>query len=577
MTNVSANEPADLGGTRTAASGNRGVLDRLTLLARGLGAASVAREADALAERAQEGRFYVVALGQFKRGKSTLINALVEQAILPAGIVPITSAVTVLRYGAATSARIRMASGGWVEIDAADLSAYVSEEENPGNEKGVAGVEVFIPASLLASGLCLVDTPGVGAVSIANSEATRAFIPQIDAALIVLGVDPPIAAEEAALVREIHAHTAMFLVVLNKADRYPKGDRDEAVRFTERVLRDVVGSVPRVYEVSAREALAGRRDRQWESLLGALRELSVTARAALVNQAVRRGITRLCHRLLAELEHERAALERPQQESEALIARLEPLRLGAHDVLDDLGHRLSAVQERLNRDFAEARDRFFTVARSECRRELVAAIVAGAAVSLPSRRRAYEVAREIAERRLDAWKIEVEPRAERLYRDAVRRFVDLANRVQQELAQIGITGLSRLDIDASLTSRDHYYPTAMMHLTGSKRHLLGFFLRRASRREALAADVADYLERLLEVNSARLTNDFVERVATSRRALEGALREALEELATSAERALARAAVARDEGRAAVTARLDWLRERRQELEEIVRQSFLSC
>src|SRR5207244_12572453 len=76
-----------------------------------------------------------------------------------------------------------------------DVPLYVTEEHNHENVKGVAVVEVFLPAPLLARGLCLVDTPGIGSTFAANSEVTRAFVPHIDAALVVLGADPPISGD----------------------------------------------------------------------------------------------------------------------------------------------------------------------------------------------------------------------------------------------------------------------------------------------------------------------------------------------------------------------------------------------
>jgi hypothetical protein len=72
------------------------------------------------------------------------------------------------------------------------ISDYVSEEHNPENSRGVAAVEVFVPAALLACGMCLVDTPAIGSVFAGNTAVTRAFVPHIDAALIVIGADPPI-------------------------------------------------------------------------------------------------------------------------------------------------------------------------------------------------------------------------------------------------------------------------------------------------------------------------------------------------------------------------------------------------
>ncbi len=47
----------------------------------------------------EEEAFNLVVLGQFKRGKSTFINALLGESILPTAIMPLTSVVTILRYG----------------------------------------------------------------------------------------------------------------------------------------------------------------------------------------------------------------------------------------------------------------------------------------------------------------------------------------------------------------------------------------------------------------------------------------------------------------------------------------------
>jgi hypothetical protein len=67
----------------------------------------------------------------------------------------------------------------------------------------VAAVEIFHPAHWLSKGVCLVDTPGLGSVFLGNTEETRAFVPHVDAALVVLGVDPPIGADELVLVEEV--------------------------------------------------------------------------------------------------------------------------------------------------------------------------------------------------------------------------------------------------------------------------------------------------------------------------------------------------------------------------------------
>ena len=173
---------------------------RLGGLAEELGAEPQAKEARELAARVTEGRFYVACIGQFKRGKSTLLNALVGHEVVPTGFVPVTAVPTVIRFGDELHARVRMRDGSWQNIDLPDLKEYVTEELNPENKKAVEGTEVFVPSPLLSSGMCFVDTPGLGSVFTGNTATTQAFIPHIDAALVVVGADPPIAGEELALV-----------------------------------------------------------------------------------------------------------------------------------------------------------------------------------------------------------------------------------------------------------------------------------------------------------------------------------------------------------------------------------------
>jgi hypothetical protein len=128
---------------------------RLATLAEQLGASRLSEEARELAARISEGRFYVACLGQFKRGKSTLINALIGEPLLPVGYVPVTAVPTVVRFGDPPRARTQGREGSWREIAVSDLQQYVSEEHNPENTKCVAGVEVFVPSPLLAAGMCV--------------------------------------------------------------------------------------------------------------------------------------------------------------------------------------------------------------------------------------------------------------------------------------------------------------------------------------------------------------------------------------------------------------------------------------
>ena len=162
---------------------------RLADLAVELGAEPVAEEAQELAARVAEGRFYVACVGQFKRGKSTLLNALVGHEVVPTGFVPVTAVPTVIRFGDKPHARVCMRDASWRDVAMTDLKEYVTEELNPENQREVDGAEVFVPSPLLFSGMCFVDTPGLGSVFTGNTATTQAFIPHIDAALVVVGAE----------------------------------------------------------------------------------------------------------------------------------------------------------------------------------------------------------------------------------------------------------------------------------------------------------------------------------------------------------------------------------------------------
>ncbi len=248
---------------------------RLADLAQELGAEPVSEEARELAARVAEGRFYVACVGQFKRGKSTLLNALVGYEVVPTGFIPVTAVPTVIRFGAALRARIRMHDGSWRDIAMSDLKDYVTEELNPENKKGVDGAEVFVPSSLLSSGMCFVDTPGLGSVFTGNTATTQAFIPHIDAALVVVGADPPIAGEELALVEAVGKQVQDLILVINKADRTTDPERAAAAKFTRDILeKRLHRTMSEVFEVSAAERMENRGPlRDWGKLLASLHHL----------------------------------------------------------------------------------------------------------------------------------------------------------------------------------------------------------------------------------------------------------------------------------------------------------------
>lgn len=451
------------------------------------------------------------------------------------------------------------------DVDPATLASYVSEEGNPENAKGVAGVEVSVPSPLLASGMCLVDTPGLGSVFAAGTAATRAFIPHVDAALVVLGADPPISEDELALVEEVARHVEDIVVVLNKADRVSEAERAEAKAFSERVLAGRLRRSPGpILEVSAAERLEGAAStRDWDALREALARLSRESGAALVRAAEERGVPLLVGRLLRDLDEERDALSRPLEESERRIEDLRRCVADAERAMNDLACLFTAEEERLAKGFAARKEAFLAATLEDARRELAEELRRLDVRRPAPREHATRLAQEVSRRWLDRWRAEEQPAAEALYRQAAERFVDLANRFLERLAASGEPALATLPHgigpEVGFRVRSRLYYTQLWPLaSGSPFRWIADLLRsRAGLLRAIGRDTGTYLDRLIYTNGTRIENDFNDRVLESRRSLESEVRARLREVSASAERALERARARLSEGSVAVGAQLD--------------------
>jgi len=221
-----------------------------------------------LRNRFSNGRFHLAVLGQFKRGKSTLLNALTGEAILPVGVVPLTAAPTFIQCGETVKIQVRYQDGRAAEeftnasIDESKdyLAGFVTEEGNPQNKLGVAEVEVSLPAGILSGGVVLIDTPGIGSTFRHNTLATLNFLQQCDAALFLISADPPITEVELEFLRQVREKVPRLFFVLNKIDYLDDQERKQALDFYKRVLSEQMdwNDDSPVFCVSARNGLKAR-------------------------------------------------------------------------------------------------------------------------------------------------------------------------------------------------------------------------------------------------------------------------------------------------------------------------------
>jgi GTP-binding protein EngB required for normal cell division len=542
---------------------------RLAELAEEFDAEQVAADARSVAERVSEGRFYVACIGQFKRGKSTVLNALVGQNVLPTGVVPVTTIPTIIRHGARLVARVRFETSGWTDTPVEAVVEYVSEEKNPENEKRVAALEIFVSSPLLASGMCFVDTPGLGSVFTGNTAATQAFIPHIDAALVVIGADPPLAGEELALVEAVAKNVQDFIIVLNKADRTTDAERAAAVAFArrqlEKKLRRPVGSL---LEISAAEQLEHRgTGRDWGKLTADLNQLVEGSGRRLIRTACERGLQRISEQLLAIFAEEREALQRPIDESERRIAAMRGTIADAERSVRELGYLFMAEQRHLSDMFVERHKAFLARIMPEAEREFDTALHSGPRSFGPSyRRHVFHVAQDIARRHIVPWLKPEQEEAEKEYRRVALRFVEMANDFLKRLADAGIPELARvphaLDAERGFRVRSQFTFMEFIELAqpaSPLRWLADLVLGLVGARKTIGNGAREFLAHLLETNSTRVQSDILNRVQESRAQLETEIRKLLHEVSRVAEHALARARKVKQEGEPAVRAALERL------------------
>jgi len=293
--------------------------------------------------RFTKSRFHLAVLGQFKRGKSTFLNALLGERLLPSAVVPLTSVPTFISWSPVRSVKVTYRVNKSEEFHAADsdqaadiLSRYVTEEKNPLNRLGVESVEVGHPSPLLRNGVVLIDTPGIGSTFEHNTEATMKFIPQCDAAFFLISADPPITQVEIEFLKSVQSRVVRLFFIMNKIDYLDETEQSEALSFLSKVLTEHIGPTANapIFSVSARHGLDARmsnNNQLWrQSGMAAIEDHLVNFLVEQKSHTLNLALTRKAQDVVGD------ALMRLQLQQKSLKIPLE-----------DLEERLGTFQQKL--------------------------------------------------------------------------------------------------------------------------------------------------------------------------------------------------------------------------------------
>ncbi|HVQ45507.1 MAG TPA: dynamin family protein [Gemmatimonadales bacterium] len=264
------------------------------------------------------GLFLLVVAGEFNSGKSSFINALLGERVLPEGVTPTTDRINVLRHGPEITDQLR--------------EAYLLERTHP--------AEVLREISI-------VDTPGTNAIIRRHEELTRDFVPRSDLVLFVTSADRPFTESERAFLEQIREWGKKIVFIVNKIDILPRTEeREEVIRFVGENAGALLGETPEIFAVSARQALEARAGNV-ESVASELWESSGFERVEdyLLNTLDQQERVRL--KLLNPLN---VGLRLASKYKDATFERL---KLLAQDVeaLQNIDQQLALFHQEMLRDF----------------------------------------------------------------------------------------------------------------------------------------------------------------------------------------------------------------------------------
>jgi len=162
--------------------------------------------------------------GAVSAGKSSLINGLLGSALMPVAVLPTTTVPVEIRHGRAASGMVEFVAAKPERIQPGRIAEFVDYHYNRANERQVTRIVLEAPAPLLASGVTLIDTPGID-FNLATEPSGGVAALWCDLAIVLISATAPLTLREAVLVRELCSRGARVAVLVTKVDLIEADDR----------------------------------------------------------------------------------------------------------------------------------------------------------------------------------------------------------------------------------------------------------------------------------------------------------------------------------------------------------------
>jgi small GTP-binding protein len=180
-----------------------------------------------VAQDLRDAFFLVVVIGEFNAGKSSFVNALLGDELLPVGITPTTEMIELIRYG-----------------DAVNRKPVIRED----------GIREWSHPNTGAPGVALVDTPGTGSTFQKHERVAKSFLHRSDLVLFVISAKRAFAETERLYLELAKNYGKKIILVMNQVDLLQPKEQAEVRRFIERQAEELLDLRPLLFMVSAKEA-----------------------------------------------------------------------------------------------------------------------------------------------------------------------------------------------------------------------------------------------------------------------------------------------------------------------------------
>jgi Dynamin family len=309
-------------------------------------------------KRLADPAFHVFVIGEFKQGKSSLVNALLNAPVCPVDDDIATAVPTAIGFGDPPAAAVLFDPGGdpsdpdrqpireAIPVD--QVAHHVTEAADPTGERKVSSVEVELPRKLLTDGLVIVDTPGVGGLGSGHSAATIGALPMADAVIFVSDASQEFTGPELEFLDTARKMCPNVVCVLTKTDFYPawRKIRDLDVDHLERagIPAEImcVSSSLRIHALRTNDRDLNRES-GFPALAGYLQNQIAANAEKLSIRAAAGDVVAVSGMLESQFRSERQALNDPEQ-AHQLVANLTELKAKA----ERLKSGVSKWQQTLN-------------------------------------------------------------------------------------------------------------------------------------------------------------------------------------------------------------------------------------